>query len=86
ARKMRSKKRIKESQDLIDLLDNIAEAHVSSIAQIALNWLVNYHGETVVAIPGATKASQAESNGKAISIQLSKNELNEIEEESRAFL
>ncbi len=86
ARKMRSKKQIKESQDLIDLLENIAETHVSSIAQIALNWLVNYHGKTVVAIPGATKASQAESNGKAMSIQLSKNELNEIEEKSRIFL
>jgi len=86
ARRMRSKKQIEESQELIDTLDNIAKTHDSTIAQIALNWLVNYHGKTVVAIPGATKASQAESNGKAMSIKLTKNELKEIEEKSRLFL
>jgi diketogulonate reductase-like aldo/keto reductase len=26
---------------------------------VALNWLVTYHGDTVVAIPGASKAKQA---------------------------
>ena len=85
-RRLRSKNQIRDSQNLITTLDSIAESHNSTIAQIALNWLVNYHGKTVVAIPGATKASQAESNGKAMSIKLTKNELNEIEEESRLFL
>ncbi|GAH33017.1 unnamed protein product, partial [marine sediment metagenome] len=85
-RRMRSKKQIRDSQELINTLDSVADSHKSSIAQIALNWLVNYHGDTVVAIPGATKASQAESNGKAMSINLSKNELDEIEENSRIFI
>ncbi|MHA1593033.1 MAG: aldo/keto reductase [Candidatus Heimdallarchaeaceae archaeon] len=86
ARKMRSKKQIRDSQDLINTLDSVANSHKATIAQIALNWLVNYHGDTVVAIPGATKASQAESNGKAMSIKLTQNELNEIEEQSRIFV
>ncbi|MBY9001518.1 MAG: aldo/keto reductase [Candidatus Heimdallarchaeota archaeon] len=86
ARKMRSKKQIRDSQDLINTLDSVADSHKATIAQIALNWLVNYHGDTVVAIPGATKASQAESNGKAMSINLTKTELNEIEEKSSMFI
>jgi len=86
ARKMRSKKQIRDSKELINTLDSIADSHESTITQISLNWLVNYHGDTVVAIPGATKASQAESNGKAMSIKLTQNELNEIEEQSRTFI
>ncbi|MFX0210995.1 MAG: hypothetical protein ACFFDT_33765 [Candidatus Hodarchaeota archaeon] len=47
---------------------------------------MNYHGETVVAIPGATKASQSVTNGQSMSISLSKNELVTIAELSENFI
>ncbi|NPD88924.1 MAG: aldo/keto reductase [Asgard group archaeon] len=85
-RRLRSRNQIKESQNLIDVLENIAANHKATITQVALNWLVNFHGKIVVAIPGATKANQAESNSRAMRIQLSKNELKEIDEKSRQFI
>jgi aryl-alcohol dehydrogenase-like predicted oxidoreductase len=52
------------SKPLIDTLKAIAAQHSvaggpATSSQVALNWLVTYHGDTVVAIPGASKAKQA---------------------------
>jgi len=80
------KRSLEKSQGLIDELDNIAKEHKATISQVALAWLINYHGETVVAIPGATRASQAESNGMAMSLHLSQSELNSIADISEQFI
>jgi aryl-alcohol dehydrogenase-like predicted oxidoreductase len=69
-----------------DELTRIAENHNATVSQIALSWLVNYQGETVVAIPGATKASQSQSNGQSISINLSTEELTSIADLSEQFI
>jgi aryl-alcohol dehydrogenase-like predicted oxidoreductase len=73
---------LKETQPLINKLKEIAEEHYASPAQIALNWLVNYHGNHVFAIPGASSTKQAESNAKAMQIQLSNDEMDALNEES----
>ena len=80
------KRNLEKSQGLIDELDNIAKEHEATISQVALSWLVNYHDETVVAIPGATRASQAESNGMAMSLNLSQSDLNSIADVSEQFI
>jgi aryl-alcohol dehydrogenase-like predicted oxidoreductase len=85
-RRSRIKRNLKKTQALIDELTNIAQNHEATIPQIALNWLVTYHGDTVVAIPGATKASHPEENGQAMTIKLSQNELNSIDDLSEQFL
>jgi len=85
-RRRAMKRNLEKSQGLIDELDNIAKEHEATISQVALSWLVNYHGETVVAIPGATRASQAESNGMAMSLNLSQSDLNSIADESEQFI
>lgn len=85
-RRLRSKKQIKESQQLIETLESIAKSHKATIAQVALNWLVNFHGKTVVAIPGSTKAKQAKSNAEVMKLKLSKSELSEIDKVSKQFL
>ena len=85
-RKMMSRGGLKKSQKLIDAMGLIAESHEATIAQVALNWLINFHGDTVVAIPGSTKPRQAEQNGQVMNFKLTKTELNDLEELSRDFL
>ena len=85
-RKRSFNRKLKKSQPLIDELVRIAESHDATVSQIALSWLVNYQGETVVAIPGATKASQSQLNGQTMSINLSTEELTSIADLSEEFI
>ncbi|MHA2295933.1 MAG: aldo/keto reductase [Candidatus Hodarchaeales archaeon] len=78
-------KKLEKSQPLIDELARIAERYNATVSQVALSWLVNYQGEKVVAIPGATKASQSQLNGQTMSINLSTEELTSIAELSEEF-
>jgi aryl-alcohol dehydrogenase-like predicted oxidoreductase len=77
------KTRITKSLPLIETLERIALAHNASVTQVALNWLVNAHGDTVVAIPGASSVAQVEQNAGALRLQLNDAERNEIDEKSR---
>ena len=49
----------------------ISEEYNATSSQAALNWLINFHGDTVLAIPGATKIKQAEENTGAMNFTLS---------------
>ncbi|MHA2304523.1 MAG: aldo/keto reductase [Candidatus Hodarchaeales archaeon] len=85
-RRRRIKRKIGKSQKLIDELTLIAQNHGVTTSQVALKWLVQYYNGTVVAIPGASKATQAEQNGQAMNFNLSPNDLNSIAELSEQFL
>lgn len=67
-----------ESKPLITLLDAIGEKYNVSASQVALNWTIHYHGETVFAIPGATKVHHAQDNVGALTFKLDASELEEI--------
>jgi aryl-alcohol dehydrogenase-like predicted oxidoreductase len=67
-----------ESKPLISLLDAIGEKYNVSASQVALNWTIQYHGETVFAIPGATKVHHAQDNVGALTFKLDASELEEI--------
>jgi len=56
---------------------------VTTPGQVALNWLVTYYGETVVAIPGASKPRQAEENAGAMGFCLTAKEVERLDELSR---
>jgi aryl-alcohol dehydrogenase-like predicted oxidoreductase len=77
------KSRLPRTQPLIDELERIAGAHAASCSQVALAWLVSFHGDTVVAIPGASKVSQAEENVAALRLSLTPAELDRLDEVSR---
>lgn len=64
-----------ESAPLISQLQRLAEKYNAAPGQIALNWLIHFHGETVVAIPGASKTEQAHSNAGALDFKLSDEDL-----------
>ncbi len=71
---------LEATRPLIDELRRTAEAHHATEAQIALAWVTQRHGERVVAIPGASSVSQAQSNAQALAIQLAPEELDRLGE------
>jgi aryl-alcohol dehydrogenase-like predicted oxidoreductase len=75
-----SEKNIDRTAPLIDGLREIADAHSATISQVALAWLITYYGDTVVAIPGASKPYQAEEAAGAMKVALSPQETQRLAE------
>jgi aryl-alcohol dehydrogenase-like predicted oxidoreductase len=71
---------------LIETLEGVAASYNVSISQVALSWLVGYHGETVVAIPGASRLGQAKQNAATMNFKLKPDEMDYIEQVSRPFI
>ena len=84
-RRMRLRREIERSRPLIQALEEIASNHDATPAQIALNWLIHFQGEAVVAIPGASKVKQAEENAGVMSFRLTHEEMTRLDELSRMF-
>jgi aryl-alcohol dehydrogenase-like predicted oxidoreductase len=66
---------------IVDVLEEIAQAHDATIAQAALNWLLQKPGVTSVLI-GARRQEQLVDNLKAASWQMSAEELRRLDEVS----
>ena len=69
---------IDRSAPLIDGLREMAGDHGASPSQIALAWVIQNYGDTVVAIPGASKPRHAEEAAGAMKIHLSDDELRRL--------
>ncbi len=68
---------------LITVLREIADEHKVTPAQIALRWVIQFYGDTVVAIPGASSAKQAQQNAVVMNFELGANELDLLDSISR---
>jgi len=77
--------KLKKSSIVIEALKTIALKYQVSPSQVALNWVINSNGETVFAIPGATKAGHALDNAGAMKFELSEDDVNYLNEVSRTF-
>lgn len=77
---------LERSRPLIESLRRVAAAHEATPAQVALAWLLQLHGDLVVAIPGATRVGHVTDNVGAMKIELERGELDELDSLSRAFL
>jgi aryl-alcohol dehydrogenase-like predicted oxidoreductase len=75
---------LERTRPLIEELRAIARAHGATISQVALSWEVVFHGETVVAIPGASRPSQAEEAAAAPDLRLSALEISRIDSLARS--
>jgi aryl-alcohol dehydrogenase-like predicted oxidoreductase len=75
-----SPKGLARTSALVKELREIARAYGASASQIALAWLVGFHGDTVVAIPGASKPRHAEESAGAMALRLTQKELSRIDE------
>jgi aryl-alcohol dehydrogenase-like predicted oxidoreductase len=76
-------RQIESSRPLIEALEEIATRYEVTAAQVALNWLIHFHGQTVVAIPGASKVTQAEQAAGTMTFKLTGEELAWLDELSR---
>jgi aryl-alcohol dehydrogenase-like predicted oxidoreductase len=68
----------KANQALVDLLNNLAQGKEASPAQIALAWLLQQQ-PWIVPIPGTTKIGRLEENIGAAAINLTADDLSEIQ-------
>jgi aryl-alcohol dehydrogenase-like predicted oxidoreductase len=76
---------LEKSRPVVLLLKELALKYNVTTSQIALNWLINYHGDTVVVIPGATKETHVKENTGAMSFRLSDEDMVRIDRESAKF-
>ncbi len=72
---------LKANQALIDLLGSIAKRKNATPAQIALAWLLSQK-PWIAPIPGTTKLNRLEENIGAVAVELTSNDLREIESSS----
>ncbi len=68
---------------LIEELRAIGQAHGATPGQIALAWLTTFYGDTVVAIPGASKPHQARESAEVLDLGLTESEVTRLDELSR---
>lgn len=76
-------KNFQRATSLLTTLKAIAEENNVTMAQVALNWLIQE--KSVVAIPGAKSIQQLEENVQAADIDLSSENQNQLIEEVNAF-
>jgi aryl-alcohol dehydrogenase-like predicted oxidoreductase len=73
---------LRRSEPLIIALRRIAVAHDATPAQVALAWVISNYGDTVVCIPGASRASQATESAAVMDLELSDAELTALNQAS----
>lgn len=76
---------LEKSRPLIKTVQELAIKYGVTSSQIALNWLISFHGETVVAIPGATKESHASENAGAMTFTMTAEDLSLLDIKSTLF-
>jgi aryl-alcohol dehydrogenase-like predicted oxidoreductase len=76
---------LEKSRPLVQALEEIGTRYNTTPAQVALNWVIHIHGETIVTIPGATRASQAQESAGAQRFKLTDDEMARLDELSRQY-
>lgn len=83
--RMRLQRTLEKSRGLVGVLEEIAARYQVTASQVALNWVINSQGDTVVTIPGVTKVSQARESAGASQFELTKAEIARLNEISSAI-
>jgi aryl-alcohol dehydrogenase-like predicted oxidoreductase len=76
---------LEKSRPVIMMVKELALKYGVSPSQIGLNWVINYHGETVLAIPGATKERHVKENLGALDFRLSDEDMLRLDNVSSTF-
>jgi aryl-alcohol dehydrogenase-like predicted oxidoreductase len=77
------RKGLEKTRPLVEALVEIGEVHGATPGQVALNWLMTFHGSTVVVIPGSSRPPQMEENAGAMTFTLDEEELARLDRISR---
>jgi len=80
-----SREGIRKSIPVVNLVKELALKYNVTPSQIALNWLINFNGNMVVAIPGATKENHARENIGTMSFRLSEEDMAKLDRASAMF-
>lgn len=78
-------KGLARTRPLVKALEEIGRAHGATAGQVALAWVIRFHGPTVVAIPGASRPEQVHENAGALELSLTPKEFARLDELSRPF-
>ena len=76
---------MEKSRPVAELVKQLAVKYQVTPSQVALNWLINFHGNMVVAIPGATKVKHAVENTAVMKFNLSPEDMKLLDEVSSGF-
>ena len=68
------------TDEFLEKIKPIAEAHDATLAQLVINWTIQRPGITT-ALVGARNADQAEQNAKSLAFMLTDEEIGQINEE-----
>jgi aryl-alcohol dehydrogenase-like predicted oxidoreductase len=66
---------LEKSRTLVQAMEEIGAKYNATPAQVALNWVIHFHGESIVTIPGVTNVRQAEESAAAQNFKLAEDEL-----------
>jgi len=84
-RKITVGRMVEKSRSLVKMLEDIAGSYGCTASEVALNWVVNYLGDTIVAIPGASKMEHTLQNVGAMNLKLTQDEMTKLDELSRTI-
>jgi aryl-alcohol dehydrogenase-like predicted oxidoreductase len=84
-RRIATGRMVEKSRPLINMLEDIAGSYNCTVSEVALSWVINYIGDTIVAIPGASKTEHALQNVGAMELKLTQDEMAKLDELSRTI-
>jgi len=76
---------LEKSRPVIMLVKELAIKYNVTPSQVAINWLIHYNGETVFAIPGATKEIHVKENTGSLLFRLSGEDMVRLDKASEIF-
>lgn len=76
---------LEKSRPVVALLKELAIKYNVTAAQVALNWIIQYNGDMVVAIPGATKETHVKENLGALTFMISDEDMISLDKVSSIF-
>jgi aryl-alcohol dehydrogenase-like predicted oxidoreductase len=76
---------MEKSRPVAELVKKLALKYNATPSQVALNWLIHYSGDTVVAIPGATKTTHAAENTGAMKFRLTHEDMHLLDKVSAGY-
>ena len=79
----RLRRDLERSRPVAVALAELGAKYQATAAQVALNWVIHAHGDTVVAIPAATQVGQAQECADAMRFRLSADEIAQLNDLSR---
>ncbi len=79
-------KNLERTVPLLDTLKRVAEEQASTPAEVALAWVLQVHGDLVLAIPGARTSEQARMNARAAELRLTADQVDLLDRASRRTL